>query len=449
MALEKQVYHDNLDVDLLIDGNEWSVIEARVELTKTSKADYIDMIIAPAPETVSSLPNDLTEPAPEGLLGAELTLDVDTELLAGDRGEETRLFTGNLANLSTAAQGAWEALAFDPSQQSFDTGTRDSTSFMAQKINVAAAAGAEEEADISLPSQFFKMNYPNKSQNTPSGTRILSSRLAQLICEKAGMSSSDYQLHFGGETSGKDISLYFSEESVTISEALSRLDKSTNSVWWFDRYGVFHIGAMEEGQPIDAWKLQFITDTSAGMTTPNYRSVRIIGSGVVSEEGWKRQAMNEEDPIVLEENMSDAESQEGMLAEPTFTYKNMSIQTQEEAEAVRDKIMDNLRSQRASGTVTVVGMPEVRPYDVIKMPNTEVQPMGGNRYGVRKVIHKINNSDGFLTELKVDGLMNEQDVITSEMATAAANKYRSELNEKSLPEGWDSGISRTSDINAI
>lgn len=108
---------------------------------------------------------------------------------------------------------------------------------------------------------------------------------------------------------------------------------------------------------------------------------------------------------------------------PVYTYRNMEIQTQAEADAVAEQIVSKLHEQQATGSVTVVGFPEIRPLDAITMPQASdstdtnynpLQPMGGTKYSVVKVIHKINSSDGFITEITVGGITKEAKVVDIE-----------------------------------
>jgi hypothetical protein len=90
------------------------------------------------------------------------------------------------------------------------------------------------------------------------------------------------------------------------------------------------------------------------------------------------------------------------------------------------KIVEDLKKQSAKGKISIVGFPEVTPFDAVIMPHASKDkrdagvpnyqkgmPMGGNRYGVYKVIHKLNGSDGFKTELKVCGLTNTSRIAVS------------------------------------
>lgn len=439
--LEKQNYQDNLDVTLRINGQRWGIVEARVELSKTTRPNFVDMIVTPEPDTVETLPADPTVPESEGgLLGTPVTLTVDNELSSErDLGnEETLLFKGRLANLSTAAEGAFEGLVYNAAHQMFKK--KDPGSLYNTTVSIAEASETPQEIASNYGAS--AVQYGLKAETEAYGYKIRASEAINLVMEEAGMEN--YTLHLknggydiGGMLAGRDIPVLFSEPLVTVGTILDTVAESSNSEYWFDRRGKFHFGAPRPEVLVDAHELQFITDTSAGKTTPNYRSVRVIGDGVVSEEGWTRATLRNSSPIRLSTNINDDE-QDDNLADPTFTYRNMSITTREEAENAREKIVEKIKEQRKSGKITVVGMPEVRPYHAVEMPDSPTQRMGGERYAVNKVIHKLNSSDGFLTEMHVMGLRSEQETVwaddldTSATEPMAASEYMPYFNGQNM-----------------
>ena len=454
--LRHQTYSDNIDTELLIDGNEWLVIEARVELTLGHKADYVKFDIAPTQETQDSLPSDPALPVSEGgLLGTSFSLDVTPQLDIGDRGQNTRLFTGALANLTATGLGNWKGEAFDPSYKVFAEGTN----FMNQEIDIPSTIGAEDLTDNSLVEPKFRsftygggaegvnLGVPDfgseNSFNTPSATRIKASELASLIADEAGISNPNIVFEEGGvdqgngNRAGYDIDIQVDDESITVDDALTKLETSAEAAWWFNREGEFYIGAPVQGEPVDEYELIFITETSAGASTPAYQSVEVIGSGVVSERGWAQTNLQPEDPITIESSRTSGER------EPVFTYRNMSIQTDAEAEQTANAILNDLQDQQKDGKVTVVGMPEVRPRDLIRMPSSEKQPMGGTEYGVTKVVHKLNSSDGFITNIHVGGVRQEQEVLQSEQPDTEYGEWYAYIRTAGAPTGGPQNIRPT------
>jgi len=71
-----------------------------------------------------------------------------------------------------------------------------------------------------------------------------------------------------------------------------------------------------------------------------------------------------------------------------------------------DQLREEIREQAAGGFIEVIGHPEVWPGDAIELPDAESQPFGLERFGVRRVIHRINNQGGFMTRIECAGLTN-------------------------------------------
>lgn len=431
MVLKRQTYQENIDLICEIDGQQWEMVEAIVQLSQDAGSDYVDFIAIPSEETKKNFPDNPTDTS-TGLLGSKFTLDVVNDIRTKGVKGKKRIFTGNLANLSPSVDAGWEGIAYDPTFETFEKGS----SLMSQRIDIERALLPFEEAP----------------QNDPLSYYIKASKLIEVIIEKAniGPIGENAFIHMKedgypqgkdgeGDDGGIDLKLKFdSYEDKPVKDLLDRLEKSTNSTYWVDRGGNFHFGALRPTIPINTYELQFIIDSSAGLTTPSYNSVRVIGSGVVSEDGWRKSGLIESGAIKLSEKVEDDELDEG-LKEPTFTYKNMQIQTQKEANSVRQKIADNLAKQSKSGKITVTGFPEIRPLDVVKMPNNNVQPFGGEVYGVYKVKHKFGAGDGFKTDIHVEGLTSAQ---FGYQAADISKKYPFlELSENELLQNLeDSGL---------
>lgn len=432
-----EIYQDNLDVTAIIGGdktgrdeysqrlenmrnddtdvNEWEIVEAEVVLTHRSTPNYVDMIIVPGEETdYPAIPqrrpgeDGAVDRSIDGMLGKTFTLDVDTDIRATTPGPEvTRLFTGNIANMTPMGDGSFEAIANDRTQEPF--------------LDDETGAGRDIQNDtivIARPTAG-----PGGTISNVGDRSLRVSEIIEKICEKLDIPQDERHINVerggknvgetpNGETilKGFDAKIEFEAWVINIQDALTRAEEASNAYWWFDRYGEFHFGPLIPDEDIRSYEMQFITDSSAGLTTPPYRSVKVIGDGVASEEGWTRSSMISESKYTTGGNVYvDEDSAE--LAEPTFVYRNMEISTASEADNVRNKIVDKLRKQRASGTITLVGFPELYPNDAVQMPNDESQPMGGERYGVNSVTHRLNSSDGFITKVEVEGLDRNQDVL--------------------------------------
>ena len=63
------------------------------------------------------------------------------------------------------------------------------------------------------------------------------------------------------------------------------------------------------------------------------------------------------------------------------------------------------------GHVEVVGHPEVWPGDAIELPDARDQPLGLDRFLVKKVIHRLNSKNGFMTRIECGGVTNAADTV--------------------------------------
>ncbi len=406
-----QIFNDNIDVTLLIDGEEWLLNEAEVELSRISTPNYVDLQMIPDPDE-TELPDNINN-----LIGAPFELSVDNTLISDrdtDAEEDNLLFKGNLANISPTGQNVYEALAYDPGQQQFDDQGDDATSILNQWI------------EIPMPAENYQVIYNSEDGTVYPFQVILASDLIERIVERAGITDYEIDLEINGVqregdegvyVGAVDTYLYFEDTYPKIGKALEKAREQCKAEWWFDKEGTFHFGLPDPTRH----ELKFIKDTSAGKTTPPYQSVRVIGSGSASQDGYSRTNMKVEDEIVVEASIALNDSNDpipnfGETKEPTFVHRNAEISTNEQARNTATKIIEDLSEQQSEGKITVVGFPEIVPFDGVVMPNgidgdydseddiRNGQPMGGMGYNVYKVVHRLNNSDGFITIIHVAGI---------------------------------------------
>lgn len=403
------VESDNVDVEVFISGNSWEVVDAEVVLTERSTPDYVVAVITPSPGT--SYPKEPSNPDKgEYMLGEEFHLSVDNQLRAGEGREINRIFTGVVANMTGRGDYTYEAIAHDPSQEPFGKGVvsgGDASSFMNSTINIAPGS---PRIPRQLDSGYYSQSYE------PGDRWIKVKELMGMVLDEANVPNTRREINIaeGGtwQDKGKNPKIRFSEWEHTVEELLDRACNASNSDWWFDRYGQFHFGPRIPDEDIFAYSLEYITDASDGVTTPPYRGVKVIGDGVSSEEGWSKSALINETPMTASQPVVETSS--SALAEPVFTYRNMEINTKEEAQTTAKSIAEDLRKQTGTGSVTVIGFPEIRPMDAVVMPNSDRQPMGGTRYSVLEVTHRLNSSDGFITKLGLGGPTKAQEVLVGD-----------------------------------
>lgn len=192
---------------------------------------------------------------------------------------------------------------------------------------------------------------------------------------------------------------YFSPRK-TIAEHLNKFGRWTNSEWYVDKDNVVQMGVPKT----TIRQLDYVKDTSDGKKTPPYQSVRVVGSDLVAEEGWEADPMiqdTSQSATVRIENFADEEKNTefvvGETQEPVFEYKSTSIKTPKHAIETAKSLLYDLVKQTQSGSVTVVGRPDIELYDVIQMP----EYLGGYKYIVRGIEHNITGENGFTTSINV------------------------------------------------
>lgn len=422
-----QVFNDNVQVTMTIDGDPWLVVDAEVNLSRMDTPNYVDLLMIPADETVPTLPDRIDQ-----LIGAPFRLEADNSLISErdtNANEDSLLFAGQLANISATGKNSYEGIAYVPAQQPFEPeGESSGGSLMNEYIS------------LGQPEYTYRDMYGEQAGTVYEVQTIKGADLAQQIVDELEIEEYEIELVDGGITiggeEGEDTfaynrTLYFHDSLITVKEALTKLREFCEAEWWFDKEGVFHIGVPRPTKH----ELKFITDADAGKTTPPYQGVRVVGSGAASTEGFSRANMEIEDKIVVEaeiaveEETGDPIANIGELGKPTFEYQNLEISTIDQAKGTAKKLVEDLAEQQSDGTVTVVGFPEVVPMDGIVMPNGEDgdyppddirngQPMGGLGYGVYKVVHRLNSGDGFITKIHCAGVTG---VTATEVSTKQAN----------------------------
>jgi len=438
-----EIINDNVQVDLQIGGDEWWVVDAEVVLSQKSTPNRTELIMIPSGQAARYLPDPVTD-----LLGSEFELHADTDMMSNrtsSANEETLLFKGNLANISPTGKNSYEAIAYDPSQQPLG--------------DVDPA-----EDGLSFQNEYVYIPDPDygSTSTSPEGSRyepivVSAKRVVEAIIEDLNIEEYEITLQEGGYelegpegsyTAARNPNLRFHSHFLPVKEVLEKVRKRTNSEWWFDKSGKFHFGLPEP----EVHELTLITDSDAGKVTPPYQSVRVIGSGISSAEGFSRSSMDIEDKLVVEASIATLQSDEGesggLVAnfgetrEPVFEYIDLEITTQEQGREAAKSLISDLATQQQDGSITVVGFPEIEPNDGIVLPQADTpdkrnyrprQPMGGGGYGVYEVKHRLNNQNGFTTKITVSGLSGvTRTVVTKEQA---ARGYSIEGIPEEAPEG--------------
>lgn len=452
------IINDAVQPTMAIDGDEWLVSDVTVELSLDSSPNYVDIA-----KTVPAEDTDISDRSVESMIGKEFLLAVDTNLISlrdTNAEEDKLLFKGKIANFSALGNGAFEGIAYDPAQEAFERG---------EEGEPTAGSLLNETIHLPRPKVAYEdiFSVPSGVEYTP--RTMKASELANEVINKMGIQKYDIQISDsgvtrsgpGGSVTGAvDTQFAFNDSKIQVKDALDRITKATDSTFWFDKRGVFHIGVPDPTKH----SLRYITDTTDGMTTPAYQSVRVIGSGIVTEEDdWNRNHMRLEQRITEEYVIAKAPDRDSFpivdfqvaksrgiideLPKPIFRYRNDEILTRQQAKKAASRIAKDIAEQQAQGKVTVTGFPEVSVFDAIVMPQSQTedrpnynpnQPMGGTAYSVYKVVHKLNESDGFKTDIHVAGLVGSSRIVLSEYEEKTLTGEFKDSDGDGIPDAIDS-----------
>jgi len=188
-------------------------------------------------------------------------------------------------------------------------------------------------------------------------------------------------------------SLTVSFKSATGDSAVEKLTKLLGAVWYVNAENALVV--TDPGRVGDRRELRRVVTASAGKTTPAYQSVRVTGNSATSRRGRSARHLVASQPVRATAGRGN----------PTFEYEDNDISSQQQAQNVADALLRRLEQQQRSGSVTVVGRGDIRPFDTVAFPDG----LGGEEYLVESVAHRINSRDGFLTQLSLGGLVSGPD----------------------------------------
>jgi hypothetical protein len=170
-------------------------------------------------------------------------------------------------------------------------------------------------------------------------------------------------------------------------QIIAKLTKLTDTISFVNSENELVIADPENAGA--GFELTQVIDVSAGVRRPQYQSVQVIGNTATAERGLDARHLISSQPIL-------AEAGEG---QPSFIFEDDSIASQQQAVNVAESLLRKLKKQQRGGFVSVVGRPEIRPFDSVTLPPAQ----GGQTFLVARVEHTISDTDGFRTRLSLGG----------------------------------------------
>ena len=374
-------------------ARSYHIIDAEVELTKNTEANFMEATIVG--DDTDKRPSE-GDPLNEYVDPEVVTLDVYNQLTEAERDSNniSRVFTGQVANAARMGDHSFKMTAFWPGHNIIKN---KKVLLVPPPVLFAGLENVDYNPRRNKISTFAELTGNRITRGTPFEPVINMSTDGIVVGERPDGTEIRY---------GYDGEITLTTWKKEVNSVLETLARGSLSEWDVDRYGDFYFGAARPR----AHKLRYITDTSAGKQSPPWRSVQVIGDGIVSQDGWNASAQINEEPEVVRGNLGGS-GFDADLAEPTFVYRNMEIQTRDEAMHVLNKIREEIREQAGGGHVEVVGHPEVWPGDAIELPDARDQPLGLDRFLVKKVIHRLNSKNGFMTRIECGGVTNAADTV--------------------------------------
>lgn len=346
-----KVIADDIKVDLNMSYKGWEVTELEAISSRYNETDLVNATVVDP---------DFSE---EPTIGNFASLDIDGR----------RVFTGNVYNVSEKEKNE-----------------KDKTGKFEVKLMNDLHKAKNTEISISVEEQ------------TPI------SELVQQVCEEANLLCvTDLTWRVNP---ARDVFITPDFSNMMASEALRKLAERANADWFVDNYNILRFGMPDT----EVKQVEYIKSPSKfGPVEPPYKGVKVVPDGAISNRGQQLayRLVNyipfvTKRALVYNDETGTWEINYYFTNQPTFVYRDEQIKTFQTAEAVADKFARELLRQVKGGKLVIVGDARIDERDVIELPDA----YNNRRYFVGEVKHKINDSDGFTTEIKLEGVVPEDDV---------------------------------------
>jgi len=252
------------------------------------------------------------------------------------------------------------------------------------------------------------MNDLHKAKNTELSLSVTEptplSEVVQQVCSEAGVVCTtdltwrpdDPSQTASDWTIGPDFS------DKTAAEALDKLAEWANADWFVNNYNVIEFGLPDaEIKTVEYIK----SESEFGPVEPPYRGVRVVPNGAISELSNSQAygligyaPTSPKRALDFNEETGVWEIDDFYTNDPTYVHNDEQVKTYETAEAVAEKFARELLRQVDGGKIVIVGDATIDERDVIELPDF----LQNRQYFVGEIKHKINDSDGFVTELNLE-----------------------------------------------
>jgi hypothetical protein len=188
------------------------------------------------------------------------------------------------------------------------------------------------------------------------------------------------------------------------------------------------------------WNLRWVLSdgTSPQDQAAAFDMIRVIGPPQRTESNGV--VVEQVDPIVSEIDVVP-ETERPFDGQPrVHVFESDRITSQSQSDNIAREMYRKVQEQRSTGTIRTVGDTRLRPLDSCRMLPELSQSDPADFYKIQSVIHRINSSDGFTTELSVEGYneVSPPDIRT-EISDATVVSRASPSQDGSNPNGNGDG----------
>lgn len=211
-----------------------------------------------------------------------------------------------------------------------------------------------------------------------------------------GPENPDGQAH-DSEENDDEVTITIQDSNQSGAAILDEAAEQLNAIWYVNAQNT--IVFTSEPNPVvhrlgnEPAPSRGVLDASAGKREPPYQSVYVSGTSPTDNDQFERSHYH-----IIATNGIQASAGNGT---PVYTIHTDNVNTAGEAQTVANSVYNELQRQQQGGWVACIGMPEVRIFDVIQMPDH----LGGEQYLVSGFEHLITAREGFVTTIQCGGLI--------------------------------------------
>lgn len=239
-----------------------------------------------------------------------------------------------------------------------------------------------------IPDKYFSLDDEELGGDIPEGYKRIVDETGEdtLTGEQTTRSNSS-----SSDTERSYPTVTYDYQSENSAQALNDLAEAADALWWVMPSNSL---AFTDTPQVREISVNGITESQTGSKELPYTKVVITGASKKQAEGDRRRPRRSKDIIRAVAGDKSAPPSQTFRPDP-----RQRIRTQKMAKNVANSVLKELKRQRKSGTLDLVGRAAVFPDDVVQTPPY----YGGEEYLVTAVNHTIDSDAGFMSTLSLGG----------------------------------------------